>query len=102
MRVLHHQGQRLLAAALICFVCSGVVQAADETTLTKEQIETFLTTAKIVGSKPAGKGVTGSWRLTLSDGTTTHDGAFQAINETKTDDAACQRHRIGFRGFLPL
>ena len=38
-----------------------------------EQIENFLTNAKVVSSKPAGKGVTGSWRLTLSDGTTTHD-----------------------------
>jgi hypothetical protein len=96
MRVLHHQGQRLLAAALICFVCSGVVQAADETTLTKEQIETFLTTAKIVSSKQAGKGVTGSWRLTLSDGTTTHDGAFQAINDTKPTMQLASGTELGF------
>jgi hypothetical protein len=96
MRVLYHPGHRLLAAALICFACSGVVQAADETTLTKEQIETFLTTAKIVSSKQAGKGITGSWRLTLSDGTTTHDGAFQAINETKPTMQLATGTELGF------
>ena len=77
MRILRHRGRRLLVVALLCLICPSVVRAADETTLTKEQIENFLLTAKIVGSKQAGKGVTGSWRLTLSDGTVTHDASFQ-------------------------
>ena len=42
-----------------------------------------LLTAEIVGARPIGKGVTDSWRLTLSDGTTTHDAAFQSINQQK-------------------
>ncbi len=96
MRILHGHGQRLLAALLTCLVCSCVVQAADETTLTKEQIETFLTTAKVVGSKQASKGVTGSWRLTLSDGTTTHDAAFQGINETKPTMQLASGTELGF------
>ena len=40
---------------------------------------TFLSTAKVVSSRPIGKGVTGALRVTLSDGTRTHDAAFQAV-----------------------
>jgi hypothetical protein len=39
----------------------------------------FLATAKIVRSRPIGKGITGALRVTLADGTTTHDAAFQAV-----------------------
>ena len=69
----------------VCLICSRVVSAADETTLTKEQIKHFLLTAKIVGSKQSNKGITQPWRLTLSDGTLTHDASFQAIDEHKTN-----------------
>lgn len=37
----------------------------------------------MVGSKPAGKGIANTWRLTLSDGTITHDAHFQSIDEHK-------------------
>ncbi len=96
MRVLHRYGRRLLVVAFVCLTCSNVVRAADETTLTKEQIETFLTTAKIVASKQASKGITGSWRLTLSDGTITHDAAFQPINETKATMQLASGTELGF------
>src|SRR5258708_8658495 len=96
MRILPCKARRLVVVAMVCLVCSRVVQAADETTLTKEQIETFLTTAKIVGSKQAGKGITGSWRLTLSDGTMTHDAAFQAINDTKPTMQLASGTELGF------
>lgn len=39
----------------------------------------FLRTAAIVSSRPIGKGITGAKRVTLSDGTRTHDAAFQAV-----------------------
>jgi hypothetical protein len=96
MRILPCKARRLVVVALVSVACSGVVQAADETTLTKDQIENFLLTAKIVGSKPAGKGITGSWRLTLSDGTTTHDAAFQPINETKPTMQLATGTELGF------
>jgi hypothetical protein len=57
--------------------------AADEPNLTKEQIKQFLLTAKVVGSKQASKGITGTFRLTLSDGTITHDASFQSIDQHK-------------------
>ena len=77
--------RKLILAAMACLVCAGVARAADDTTLTKDQIKQFLLTAKVVGSKHTGKGVTQPWRLTLSDGTITHDASFQAIDEHKTN-----------------
>jgi hypothetical protein len=41
----------------------------------------FLRTADVIKSESVGKGVTGISRLTLSDGTFTHDAAFQSIEE---------------------
>jgi hypothetical protein len=96
MRTLLRRNRNLLVVALICLICPSFVRAADETTLTKEQIENFLTNAKVVGSKPAGKGVTGSWRLTLSDGTTTHDAAFQPINDVKATMQLANSTELGF------
>jgi len=83
MNSLQQQWRRLFIAVAVCLICSQVVSAADENTLTKDQIKTFLLKAKVVGSKQSSKGVTSPWRLTLSDGTITHDASFQAIDEHK-------------------
>jgi hypothetical protein len=74
----------LILAAVVCLTCGLFAIAADESTLTKEQIKQFLLTAKVVGSRGAKKGITYTMRLTLSDGTVTHDASFQAIDEHKT------------------
>lgn len=84
MYMVPQQWRRLAIAAVVCLICPHLVRAADETTLTKEQIKQFLLTAKIVGSKPSKKGITHTSRLTLSDGTLTHDASFQPIDEHKT------------------
>ena len=60
-------------------------RAADDTPLTKEQIKQFLQTAEVIKSKPSSKGVTHPWRLTLSNGTITHDASFQSIDEHKSE-----------------
>jgi hypothetical protein len=57
---------------------------AQDPTLSKEQMREFLLKAKVVTSKHTRKGITDPWRLTLSDGTVTHEGVFQAIDEHKT------------------
>ena len=44
----------------------------------------FLANAKVVRSRGIGKGVTAPQRLTLTNGTITHDAAFQSINERKS------------------
>jgi hypothetical protein len=83
MYIVHQQWRRLTIAAVVCLICPHVVRAADETTLTKEQIKQFLLTAEVVHSQQAKKGITHTSRLTLSDGTITHDASFQPIDEHK-------------------
>ena len=75
--------RRLILTAVVCLTCGMFAVAADDATLTKEQIKQFLLTAKVVNSKQGGKGITHPWRLTLTDGTITHDASFQAIDEHK-------------------
>jgi len=84
MSVLRLQRIGLLVIAIVSLICPSSVSAADESTLTNEQIKQFLLTAKVIKSKQSGKGITSPWRLTLSDGTVTHDGSFQAVDEHKT------------------
>lgn len=83
MTTLHLQGRRLVLAIVVCLICSRVTMAADEPTLNKEQIKQFLSTAKVVASRQTEKGITNPWRLTLSDGTVTHDASFQPIDIQK-------------------
>src|SRR6267378_3877446 len=77
-------GKRLIATVAGCLLCLLRATAADDPTLTKEQIKEFLLTAKIVAAKKASKGITGTVRLTLSDGKLTHDASYQSIDEYKT------------------
>ena len=66
--------------------------SARQSTLSPEQQRSFLLTASITGSRLIGKGITGSSRLTLSDGAVTHDAAFQSI-----EDRTSQADRLRFR-----
>jgi len=72
---------RSFVIALVCIIVPLTGMRADDTPLSKEQIKVFLQTAKVINWKSSSKGVTVPWRLTLSDGTTTHDASFQAIDE---------------------
>jgi hypothetical protein len=83
MNPLHLRWRGLLLAALLCLTCRPFAVAADEPTLTTEQIKQFLLTAKVVHHEVAKKGITHTSRLTLSDGTITHDASFQPIDEHK-------------------
>ena len=78
--------RRLATAAtfLVALLASGSKSLrADTTGLTIDQQETFLRTAKIVSSKGNKEGVTQTVRVTLTDGTTTHDASVQRIYEHK-------------------
>jgi hypothetical protein len=79
------QWRRLTFVILGCLLSARIVAAVDEPALTKEQIEQFLLTAKVIKSGPVHKGITNTLRLTLTDGTITHDAHFQSIDEHKID-----------------
>jgi hypothetical protein len=83
MFAFHLRSRRLILAAVVCLTWQIFAVAADDPTLTKEQIKQFLLTAKVVHTQDAKKGVTHTLRLTLSDGNVTHDASFQTIDEHK-------------------
>jgi hypothetical protein len=72
---------RTLSFIVLAGLLSARMVVADEPALTKDQIKQFLKTAKVIHSAPAHKGTSNTLRLTLSDGTITHDAHFQAIDE---------------------
>ncbi len=75
-----------VVAILVCATAPLVATAADESSLTKDQIKDFLRNAEVIKSKPSSKGVTHPSRLTLSNGTITHDASFQTIDEHKAEN----------------
>src|ERR1700737_4911008 len=87
---------RLILATVVCLTCTRLVTASDEPTLTKEQIKQFLLTAKVVKSEHTKKGITEPWRLTLTDGTVTHDASFQTIDEHKATKQLASGTELGF------
>jgi hypothetical protein len=72
----------ILAVVLLTAV-TAQTPAVQTAPLTRDEMATFLKTAKVIRSKEIGKGVTSPWRLTLTDGHVTHDAAFQAVDEHK-------------------
>ena len=77
----------LVALLLTSFVpvpsYAQAVTAAPAAELSVDQQKDFLKTAKVIRTRSTSKGVTAPKRLTLSDGTITHDAVFQAIDEKK-------------------
>ena len=73
--------QRLALVVLVgLFLSSPSAVWAEQPVLSREQITHFLLSADIIASKRTGIGFTRPWRLTLSDGTMTHDAAFQSVD----------------------
>jgi hypothetical protein len=70
---------------LTALIVSSPLLSARETppSLSRDRQAQFLATARIISHKNIPKGVTHPIRLTLTDGTITHDAAFSTINETK-------------------
>jgi hypothetical protein len=86
----------LLVALVVPATTAGQAASA----LTADQRREFLLKADVVASRPAGKGITGSLRLTLSDGTVTHDAGFQSIDDrTSPADRVRGRRRAGELNF---
>jgi hypothetical protein len=80
----------LVFAAAVWLAAAGFVSAAEEPNLAVEQMREFLLTANVINSKQLGTGKTHPWRLTLSNGTLTHDAAFQPVD--------IQKNVMGFVG----
>jgi hypothetical protein len=69
-----------LALCLLTFDLAAGQAAAPQGA---EEIEAFMRGAKVVRTRTLGGGITRPLRLTLTDGVTTHDAVFQAVDEKK-------------------
>ena len=88
--------QTVTLAGFLVLVAAQLAVAQSAPRLTPEQQREFLLNARITNSRPIGKGVTGSLRLTLSDGTTTHDAGFQTVDmRASAEDIRQGRKRAG-------
>ncbi len=71
-------------ALLLALAPAGLPQTASApATLSLEQKEEFLRTAKLVRTRDAKKGITNTRRATLTDGKITHDASIQTIDERR-------------------
>lgn len=69
----------LLTAVLCC--AQSAAPPSKDAALSNGQIKKFLETARIISEKTSNKGITAPLRLTLTDGTITHDASFQSEDE---------------------
>ena len=72
-------------------------QATKPAPLADADVEQFLLKGRVTKSRGAGKGVTGSLRATMTDGTLTHDAHIQTIDETKREFRGSQGTEFNFR-----
>jgi hypothetical protein len=84
----------LFSLAVPAFLAQSATQAPP---LTLEQKEEFLVKATVKVTHPAKKGITGTVRATLSDGTITHDASIQRIDEEKTKFEGSRGTELNFR-----
>ncbi|HVL68256.1 MAG TPA: hypothetical protein VM364_13420 [Vicinamibacterales bacterium] len=86
------------ALALSLLVVAAVPLAQTETAqLTDAQIEQFLSKARVTRTRSAPKGITGSTRATLTDGTLTHEAHIQTIDETVREFRSMREVEFNFR-----
>jgi hypothetical protein len=91
----------IVAVTLSVVAAAATAYAQPGAQLTPDQQRAFLLKAEIVSARPAGKGITGSLRLTLSDGRITHDAGFQTIDDRATlEDRRRMRKRAGELNFV--
>jgi hypothetical protein len=85
----------LVAFALLLNSLVAIDVAAQA--LTPEQQEEFLKTAKVTRTRSAGKGVTGTIRATLTDGTVTHDASIQTVDVQMNEFRSNRGTELNFR-----
>ena len=95
--------RRSLVLGVFFVVCTsallagqGVLPAATPS-LAPEDMEAFLLKAKVTNRRDAGSGVTGSSRVTLSDGRLTHDAHVQAVDVARAVFTAGKASEVNFK-----
>ena len=88
-----------VVVASLSFAASALAGQGKATvpSLTPAEMETFLLKARITDKRDAGAGVTGSLRVTLSDGKVTHDAHVQSVDISKPVFEAGQHTELNFK-----
>ena len=74
---------RCVPVVVLCGLLAAVPRAQAPAALGDAAIEAFLSKARVVSTRPIGKGVTGATRATLTDGNLTHDAQIQTVDQFK-------------------
>ena len=92
---------RVTLCAVFFGLCASMPRAQDVSArpapLSDDQIEKFLQHARVVHTQSTTKGLTGSRRVTLSDGTLTHDAQIQQVDEKTSQFVGFQSTELDFR-----
>jgi hypothetical protein len=86
-----------LSLTLVSLGFAGQSASVTAEQLSAGEMEAFLLKAKILSSKGAGAGVTGSQRVKLSDGKITHDAHVQTVDIAKPVFEAGQHTELNFK-----
>jgi hypothetical protein len=100
LRLCSRRRAPIFAVAATLFVATSSFAGQGKATvpsLSPADMETFLLKARITNKRDAGAGVTGSLRVTLSDGTLTHDAHVQSVDIAKPVFEAGQHTELNFK-----
>ena len=95
--------RRSLVLGVFFVVCTSALLAgqgvppAATPSLAPEDMEAFLLKAKVTNRRDAGSGVTGSSRVTLSDGRLSHDAHVQAVDVARAVFTAGKASEVNFK-----
>jgi hypothetical protein len=95
--------RRSLVLGVVFVACTGALLTGQEAApaaqarLTPDEMEAFLLKAKVNNRRDAGSGVTGSSRVTLSDGRLTHDAHVQAVDVARVVFQAGKASEVNFK-----
>ena len=92
-RAVHCRSVALVAVAALYAALPAIAQQS----VAPEQQEAFLKTAKVVNTREAGKGVTGTLRVTLSDGVLTHDASVQTVDVAMNEFRSNRGTELNFK-----
>jgi hypothetical protein len=87
--------RRTIAFLLVTTLLGGGLAAAQ--TLSAEEQEQFLKSAKVLRTRAAGKGVTGTLRATLTTGAITHDASIQSVDIQMTEFRSNRGTELNFK-----
>ena len=81
------RASRIVLGCVLLLLMPAAASADPQATavsLTREQMRDFLATAKILKGTQTPRGITRPMRVTLSDGTLTHDAAFSSVDQRRS------------------